>query len=365
MQKKAAGKAEKAIDAVTNADATKAIKATKVAAAAKASKPVAKVTKPVVVPKAVVTTEAVTAPTATTAPSKSRVAKPVAPKTKESPRISLAALAMGTAAVPVVEEVPEIKAVVPVKPAKTAKLAAAAKPAPATKVAKPAAAAKIETSASVAKPAKKTVAAAVKSSPAASKEKPIRRVYKGIRLSPNLGPVHDSRVEVMVAPEPIMVAAATTVVPPVAPAVEPSAAPKKLLLKRQPITAPVVEVAPVVAPKKVLLKRRPTDSQAAPAPQAMPVVAKRSRMAAVWAALRFPSAWVVATWAVLAVFMGSVAYSNQHESDPATVAPLAAQASVPATPNGSTASQAPGIHHAVAYQAELTRSGVTGHYNYR
>lgn len=361
MQKKAAGKAEKAIDAVTNADATKATKATKVAVAAKTSKPVAKVTKPVVVPKAVVTTEAVTAATATTAPSKSRAAKPVAPKTKESPRISLAALAMGTAAVPVVEEVPEIKAVVPVKPAKTAKLAAAAKPVPATKVAKPAPVANTETSASVAKPAKKTVAAAVKSSPAASKEKPIRRVYKGIRLSPNLGPVHDSRLEVMVAPEPIMVAAATTVVP----AVEPSAAPKKLLLKRQPITAPVVEVAPVVAPKKVLLKRRPTDSQTAPAPQAMPVVAKRSRMAAVWAALRFPSAWVVATWAVLAVFMGSVAYSNQHESDPATVAPLAAQASVPATPNGSTASQAPGIHHAVAYQAELTRSGVTGHYNYR
>lgn len=343
MQKKAAGKAEKTIDAVAKVAATKTAKVAKVVA----------ITEPV---KATKTTSA----------------KRATPKLQESQRISLAALAMGTAAVPAVEEVPVIKAVAP---AKTSKAAAAAKPAPATKVAKPVPVVKTETPARAAKPAKKVVTVAATSSPAASKEKPIRRVYKGIRLSPNLGPVHDSRVEVMVSPEPIMVAAAA----PVAPATEPIAAPKKLLLKRQPATAPVADVAPAVAPalapKKVLLKRRPTDSQAAPAPapQAMPAAAKPSRMAAVWAAVRFPSAWVVATWAVLAVFMASIAFSHQEESSAASATPLAMQAPVTAQsngqsngqPSGQPAAQAPGIHHAVAYQAELTRSGVTGHYSYR
>jgi hypothetical protein len=350
MQKKAAGKAEKTIDATAKDEAMTTVKPAKATPVKKA------------------TTAKVVAPAEPVKVKKAASVKLATPKVKESPRISLAALAMGTAAAPAVEEVPVIK---PTAPAKVTK-AAAAKPAPATKVAKPVPAVKAAAPASTAKPVKKTVTVATKSSPAASKEKPIRRVYKGIRLSPNLGPVHDPRVEVMVAPEPILVAAPATVVP----VVEPVAAPKKVLLKRTPAPAPAVEVAPAVAPamtpKKVLLKRRPTDSQTAPTPQATPVAPKPSRMAAAWAALRFPSAWVVATWAVLAVFMGSVAYSNLDEASPAAATPLAMQAPATAQSKGQSAAQTgqpaaqtSGIHHAVAYQAELTRSGVTGHYSYR
>jgi hypothetical protein len=283
MRKKAAGNAEQAIDAVAT------VEPIKTRAPAKSLR--VKTTK--------VTKAAGPGPTA----------KPA--KRSESPRISLATLAMGTAAVPVVEESPVAKQV---RPAKVSKVASAAKSVePAAKVAK---VAKVSKTAKPVKSAKSAKSAkAAQAGMGADIATGTKRPIKGIRLASSLAGLANAN------PTPFVEEAQEVHVPEVVPSVPPITMPNPAMEIR--LAAPAE-----VMPPPILVAAPPRPQQ--------------------------PRRWLIPGLALLAIALAGLVVTQLDAPGDDAQAPFAAQtpAQTPAmaAANGGPVPYGPGPYRPAAYR---------------
>lgn len=247
------------------------------------------------------------------------------------PRLSLAALAMGTTATPTETEpaVAKPKSRAPAA-VKASKPAAATKVAKAPKVAKAAASSKATPVTKTVKPAKPVKVAATETLDAKPLATPAdtKRKFKGIRLSPSLS-------------TPTSVAPAASVAAVEAPA--------------DPVIPDTPEVSLPALPEAIQPIRVP----------APPTAAKPSFLASAWSALRHPPRPLMAALSVLILaFAGLVALEEISPSEEVASAPLATQAPSVAGPYGEPMRYDQGPYRAVAYRP-YGEPSYRGHYDYR
>lgn len=280
MRKKATGNTEKAIDAVPTVEPSKT-RAPAKSVRAKATK-VTKVTK---------------------AAEPSPAAKRPAP-----PRISLAALAMGTAAAPAAEESPAAKRARPAK--------VVSKAVPAVKSAEPVAkVAKVAKASRTAKPAKS--AKVTTGTDAASGT---RRPIKGIRLASSLAGLANAN------PAPFVEEAPEVAAPPAMPAVALS----KLALPSLSLETP----------EPAMEIRLPAPAEAAPPPV---LVAARPRP-------QPARRWLMAGLALLAIALAGLVVTQFGAPDDDAPAPVALRTAAPASAQGGAVAFGPGPYRPAAYR---------------
>ena len=290
MRKKAAGNAEQAIDAVATAEPMKT------SAPAKSLR--VKATK--------VTKAAAPSPTA----------KPA--KRSDPPRISLAALAMGTAAVSAAEESPVANKVRPAKVGKVAPAAKSAEPvakvaklARVSKTAKPVKSAKSVKAAKVAKVAK-VAQAGMGADVAAGTKRPI----KGIRLASSLAGLANAN------PTPFVEEA-----------------------QEVPVSEVVLSVPPITMPDPALEIRLAVPPEVMPPPI----------LAAAPPRPQQPRRWLMPGLALLAIALAGLVITQLDAPDDDAQAPFAAQtpAQTPAmaTANGGPVAYGPGPYRPAAYRS--------------
>lgn len=278
MRKKATGNTEQAIDAVPT------VEPSKTRAPAKSVR--AKATK------------------VTKAADPSPAAKRPAPA-----RISLAALAMGTAAVPAAEDSPAAKRARPAK--------VVGKAAPAVKSAEPVAkvVAKVAKASRTAKPPKS--AKVTTGTDAASGT---RRPIKGIRLASSLAGLANAN------PAPFVEEAPEVAVPPAKPAVA--------------LSELVLPSLSLETPEPVMEIRLPAPAEAAPPPV---LVAARPRP-------QPARRWLMAGLALLAIALAGLVVTQFGAPDDDAPAPIAMRTTAPAPAQGGAVPFGPGPYRPAAYR---------------